>query len=893
MKRIIAFLVLVGLFVNLMAQESSVKRLTVPNLHTRIRTWPYPANGVMVPTNAPALLWPATNGKERLKYIGDIGDVAPEDPYFGKVLYKVILAKDKSFTKNIIESGIQHWAMYPLHQALEPGLWYWKYAYKIEGADTWIWSQVYDFAINPVHQHDPVSPAVEEVIKRNEGAHPRLWDMRNRSEEFYENNRSNPEALKFIAFAEKLMDEPLPLEKPRKYIDTVGKTELQKAKIVEAMYHGFGDMVGTPVRNLCMAYQLTKDKRFIEDAKRRALHIARMDPNGLATRDDFTGGAVLEAIAWFYDVGYPFLDENEKKLFRDVIRLHGNRIYKHLPNRFEVNINDNHVWQITLRNLAIGAVPVIGELPEAKEWLTYIYEVWTARFPILGNTDGGWHEGSGYFKVNFRSFIYLSQMLGDLSGVDYFKLPWMQNLPYFLLYTHPSNASCMAIGDMWEREPGISKIDAWFADALTYKIDNPYLNQYVKRIRNDYPHYFNGTDDLLLFRLLHYNPQRRLKQHTFKELPKSRLFPDVGIVAMHEDLDQAEKGLSSYFVSSPLGASGHGHAFQNAFTVNYKGKTIFGGTGYYSNFSDRHNLLDYRSSRAYSTVLVDSLGQKIGEEGYGWLPRFLTGNHIQYVMGDASQAYGDIKNDFWLDRFKQINVLPNKANGYGDAGVTLYRRHMLQLEGGYIILYDELEAKRPVKWTSQFQVPYCDVIPKVVDPAKHQRFDVNSTNGFVSVDVFADEKVNMMIHNIFAEPAVNWNNVTGPDGKVIRYKNQWHVGLTSLPKEKFRYLSILQLKDTKLAEVKCIENKAGSYSFSIGDWVISAQLDGNQPAVLQVRNEKIKALFNYGNIAASLDRQSFVHQQKGSSMLVEQLNGKMLQKESMDELPQVAKYDFN
>jgi hypothetical protein len=140
---------------------------------------------------------------------------------------------------------------------------------------------------------------------------------------------------------------------------------------------------------------------------------------------------------------------------------------------------------------------------------------------------------------------------------------------------------------------------------------------------------------------------------------------------------------------------------------------------------------------------------------------------------------------------------------------------------------------------------------------------------------------------------VNWNNVTGPDGKVIRYKNQWHVGLTSLPKEKFRYLSILQLKDTKLAEVKCIENKAGSYSFSIGDWVISAQLDGNRPAVLQVRNEKIKTLFNYGNIAASLDRQSFVHQQKGSSMLVEQLNGKMLQKESMDELPQVAKYDFN
>jgi len=890
MKNII-ILSLSLLSLHVFAQEQpGLIKLTAEKLHSRVREWPYPANGITVPTNAPALLWPGTNGKNMVKPM-ESGSEVPEDPNIGNVRYKVVLASDHDFKNNLTESAEQRWAVYPLHKALKPGKWYWKYAYALKGTGKWAWSPVYNFVVDAKYANEKVSPAITEVLKRNEGTHPLLWGMNRNGEDFYRNNLQNPEAKKFIVFAEKLMKEPLPTEKPQRIIDTTGKNDREKKIIIERMYHGFGDAVGTPVRNLCIAYQLTKDKRFILDAKRRALNIARMDPNGLATGDDFTSGAVLEALGWFYDAGYDVLNTEEKQLFKNIITIRAKRVYDHLPNRFELHVSDNHVWQITLRNLAIATVSVINEVPEAKEWLTYMYEVWSARFPVLGTTDGGWHEGNGYFRVNFKSIIYLSQMFGDFSGVDYFKLPWMQNLPYYMLYTHPNGSASTAIGDMWENIPYIVKGEAWFADALTYRMNDPYLNWYVNGIKKDHPDYFHGTDDYLLFRLLNYKPDRKLPAASPDQLPKSRNFADVGVVAMHEDLANADKSLSSYLFSSPFGSSGHGHASQNAFTINYKGKVLFGGSGYYSNFSDKHNLLYYRSSKAYNTILADSLNQKIGEEGYGWIARAISGKHIQYALGDASNAYGEIKSDFWLDRFKQINVKPGKDNGYGESGVTLYRRHMLQLAGGYVVLYDELEASKPVKWTTQFHAPYYTLEAQQNNNPNRQDFALKTDLGSVNASVFANGALNLNVHNKFYEAAENWNKVTNDEGKIKDFVDQWHAGITSLPAQKFRFLTLIQIKDGKTAVIKTVSATKGLYHLQVGDWDIQAQLDGNKKASLQVSGKQSGSLFNYGDLPVSFNGKVYKPAVMGSSILLEMNGAKLSKQEVVDKLPDVALYD--
>ncbi|ANH80502.1 heparinase [Niabella ginsenosidivorans] len=877
------------LCLGLRAQHTPVLKLTSEKLHARVREWPYPINGITVPANAPALMWPATNGVKMVLPM-ESGSAVPEDPGIGNVCYQVMLAMDTGFTRHLIKSDVQTWAVYPLHQALKPGHWYWKYGYALKGSGKWTWSPVYDFVVDTRSAGTKVSPPVDAVLQRNEGPHPHLWNLHSGKETFYKNNRNNPEAKQFIAFAGKLMKAPLPDERPVRQIDTAGKSGKELDGLMDRMYHDFGDKVGDPVRNLCIAYYLTKDKRFIKDAKRRALNLLQMDPDkNWATRSDFNNGAVLEALGWFYDLGNDFITAGEKTLFKKVMIKRAKKIYDHLPNRFELHVCDNHVWQITLRNLAIGTVALLGEVPEAKEWFTYMYEVWSARFPVLGTTDGGWKEGNGYFSVNFRSVIYLCQLFEDFSGMDYFQLPWMQNLPYYLLYSFPPSGTSTAYGDQWEDlRKGINAGYALFADALTYKLDNPYLNWYVQQIRAAHPAFFKGTDDYLFFRLLNYTPSRKLKALSPKKLPRLRVFNDIGLAAMSDDIAKAGENSCSYLISNPFGSSGHGHAGQNAVTINYKGKTILGATGYYSQFSDRHNLLDYRNTRAYCTILADSLSQKIGEEGYGWIPRSISGNEIQYALGDASNAYGTIKSDFWLDRFKQIHLEPDAANGFGDPGVILYRRHMLQLDGGYIVLYDELEAKKAVKWTTQFHAPFYTVVAGKTDNTNRQDFEVQTGTGNVNASVFAAAPLHRVVHDQFAEPAVNWMKLM--DGNRLRqYTNQWHVGITSPPAQKFRFLTIIQIHDGRTEVVKTVSNANGWRQVQVGNWKMNVQLDGNKPAALQVIGGH--SFFNYGDLPVNFLGKAFAPRVPGSSMLLELQGGKVARQEVVDTLPDVAKYD--
>ncbi|MEI6948617.1 DUF4962 domain-containing protein [Paraflavisolibacter sp. H34] len=870
--------------------EGAAKAAAPPRLYARSREYAYPANGVQLPFSPQALLWPGTNGEQRIAPM-ESGSAVPEAPNARNVLYKVLLSQDPAFRQVHLETGEQRLALHPLHQPLKQGHWFWKYGYKRKGGNGWNWSPVFDFYVNKEVPAALVSPAVGEVVQRNQGPHPRLWNMHAIGDRFYQNNLTNPEARQLVAFAGQLLQQPLPVEKPMRVIDTAGRTKLEKAQIMERMYHGFGDHVGTPVRNLCIAYQLTRDDRFLYAARARALDLARMDPGGLATRDDFNSGAVLEALGWFYDVGFPVLNDAEKKLFQQAIRLRAKRIYDPLPNRFELLTCDNHVWQITLRNLAIGAVAVMKEVPEAEEWFRYIYEVWSARFPILGNTDGGWREGNGYFKVHFRSIIYLSQLLGDFSGVDYFRLPWMQNLPYYMIYTFPAGGTSTATGDMWEDLGEMAKVQAWFAEALSYKMSNPYLNWYVATLRQKFPAYFMGTDDFLFFRLLNYDATRRFPVKAPDGLPRTRLFADVGVAAMLQAPAGAGKGLCTYLLANPFGSAGHAHASQNAFTCNYDGITVLGASGFYSNFSDRHNLLHYRSSRAYSTILADSLGQKLGDEGYGWIARSLSGHRIQYALGDASQAYGPIQSEFWLDRFQQIDLAPGNSSGYGASGVKLYRRHLLQLEGDYLILYDELEADQAIKWTTQFHSPRFIIRPSASDDAACQNFRVETPWGGTAVHTYGHSPLVLQVHNKFAEPAVNWKGKTGEGGgKVKEFYAQWHAGITSVPSKKYRFLTIINVKEGGQEVRKRVPEADGLIQLEIGGWQIRAQLDGTKPAAFQAGNGQ--SLFNYGALPVTMQGRSFRHEVPGSSLLIEKVKGVLERKEVTDTLPAVAKYDF-
>ncbi|GAB1451735.1 hypothetical protein MASR2M47_17910 [Draconibacterium sp.] len=60
-----------------------------------------------------------------------------------------------------------------------------------------------------------------------------------------------------------------------------------------------------------------------------------------------------------------------------------------------------------------------GEIPEANHWLEYIYELWIAQAPKMGEKDGAWFNGTSYFRMNTLTMYGFADIFKDLSGVDF------------------------------------------------------------------------------------------------------------------------------------------------------------------------------------------------------------------------------------------------------------------------------------------------------------------------------------------------------------------------------------------------------------------------------------------------------------------------------------------
>lgn len=87
----------------------------------------------------------------------------------------------------------------------------------------------------------------------------------------------------------------------------------------------------------------------------------------------------------------------------------------------------------------------------------------------------------------------------------------------------------------------------------------------------------------------------------------------------------------------------------------------------------------HRATRAHNTILVNGIGQRIGTEGYGWIPRYYVGEKIGYVLGDASNAYGKVISKSWLARAKKEEVSFSPEAGWDDVKLKTFRRHIVEL----------------------------------------------------------------------------------------------------------------------------------------------------------------------------------------------------------------------
>ena len=501
----------------------------------------------------------------------------------------------------------------------------------------------------------------------------------------------------------------------------------------------------------------------------------------------------------------------------------------------ENHIADNHVWQMTLRIFTFAAFSVYGELPEADTWADYCYNVWLARFPGL-NKDGAWHNGDGYFAVNFRTLVEVPYFYTTVTGFNFFNDPWYQGSVMYTLFQQPPFSKSAGNGSGHQGNMKPNSIRVGYADALARMTGNTYAADYVRRIATtpDFHKRFltSKSGSLAWFRL---QCDRPLPEgEGLANLPMGYVFPESGLASFMTNWERVGGNAMFSFRSSPYGSTSHAIANQNAFNTFFGGSSLFYSSGHHIAFVDKHSMLCHRSTRAHNTILVNGMGQRIGTEGYGWIPRYYIGEKIGYLLGDASNAYGEEISPIWLERGKEGGIEYTPANGWDKNHLKTFRRHTVALgKTGLVFIYDELEADEPVTWDYLLHTVIHPM--NVTKKDKFVHIQATNKNGASDAYLFSSGTLKTDTTSQFFAPAVNWLRADAK-GQFAAYPNHWHFTATSEKQKTYRFATIINthLLSRPVADPEILPDGR----IKVGSWIIKVNVSAEGAPSFFIRSTR-------------------------------------------------------
>jgi len=733
--------------------------------HAKYRDTYYPSEQSVIRANPLPFLWPA--GDESVEYQFKLGRTAD---FSGPDVYRETMP----------------WAFAYPGEELEPGTWFWQV--NEDPIQKFIIPETVDYSLE--------IPSFNTLVQRMPQSHPRLLLMEGERDAFAK--RISP-ALQneILSNADLFMNTSLiEIKPPEVDFSQLSVPKVERLAIIATK--GFLDRVKTPIMYLAKAWLLTGDIQYGRKCVELTLGIQNLDER-LIGLNDFTRSFVQDTLVYAYDSCYGLFTEEEREGIEKRIVVGAALNYSHFLRRLECQIFDNHTWQKTYASLLRSAIVLFGHEDKAEEWLHYTYKLWFARAPATGfNYDGGWHNGTGYLTANFVTLIQGPLFWQRLLGVNAFEHPWYQNAADSILYTYPAASYSAGFGDGHSSQTHPHWKRGVFMQMMAKETQNPRAAWYAQQLEQwkygKKKRVYNPTDK-------HQLDNEALEWYmTLSDKPvpvavapvgiaPARILPDSGYASIHTKPESVEEDIHVAFRSNPFGSGSHCLASQNAFNIIAGGKPLYLSSGYYTSFSDQHTLLHYRHSRGHNTILANGIGQAIDSKGFGQLRRHITTDDITYVMGDASDAYGgDLTDRMWVRKFKEAKVDHSTANGFGDAGVRTYYRHLLFIHSlKILVIYDELEAEHDVEWSWLLHSPN----EMTTSPVNHFK----TTNGLFSGDVWimGGAKTDPEISTEFFSPAINWQKAKAYDGSVRELPKQWHLSVVSEPTKKMRFLTVIQL----------------------------------------------------------------------------------------------------
>lgn len=643
-----------------------------------------PEDGSTVNLNPPPFVW------------------VPVEPIRGKFVYILQISKDKGFQTRVISRRGIDISTHALDEPLEAGEWYWRYGVE-GGAGEWFWRYGLERGVNASDTYPTLSPGhiffsrvrkftvtpdaktrslpgVKFVIGSIPRSRPRLFILEDEIGSY--RHRARYGDLKdltseIVKICEEHLGEALIAEPP----SNKAILEFLKVPIVDVGAK-YGDETCPFTRyainimeKFGVAYLLTGDERYGEEAKKRVLHFYSWDPRGERPYDE-----IHEAALWrlykglsTYDWTYDLFTAGEREKVEKVMRERLQAFYEYLKYRSAYHSFNyqSHAARIC-GFLGEGAVCFAHEWPEAEDWLKYALTVYWNLHPTWGKDDGAWHEGPGYYNLYMTVGLHFLTALRKATGIDLTEKEFYKNTPYYVLYTNPPYARMSPFGDLQHLPPSNTSPTYELVNRgeLMYQLstlmNNPYARWYAEQTGS-------GPGKNILGVLL---KDDRVEPKNPSDLPQARYFPGVGLVSLHTALGDADKDIHFLFHSDPYGGVSRTHfrPDHNAFTLEAFGEALAIASGYYPWWDSEHVRKWGRTTKGANSITINGgKGQPWGDPAAtGEIAKFESNEMYDCALGDASRSYKGL--------------------------LTKFHRHVVHLKPGVFILFDDLEAPEPANF---------------------------------------------------------------------------------------------------------------------------------------------------------------------------------------------------
>jgi hypothetical protein len=755
-------------------------------------------------------------------------------PHDGARSYRLEVSWAKKPARIALRADNQGSTVYAPTQPMSPGEYLWQVVYRNEqGADFGV-SRTRRFTL-PAGLAQLPMPDMRLLRARLAGIRPRLHISGNRLETIREavKQGSAPQWQLFLATADAALQESLYPE-PEGYPKGEWTVEdwrriYRPAKVGSAH-----------LARLALAYRITGAKKYLEGARRWFLNLASWDPTGIASHslaqadgsegNDEASMPMLERMALAWDWIGNDLSPAERGRVLAVMPERGNQVLRLLGKQdFLSHPFSNHEGRV-LAFLGTAGLSFLGDLPEAEGWLDYVLRCYLTSFPAWGGDEGGWAQGIGYWAAYVHWLSTFAEALRGVTDIDILKRPFYRNNGYFPIYFHPPYAPMGAFGDGGDGKPSLH--EKMLIDYFAEVFQDPVLKRHAESIAPALPRVTYAGEErqwnewfiedvVSAWRA----GTERVKAEPAKSGPVSRYLADIGWVAMHTALGDAENDVWALFKSSRFGSFSHSHGDQNTFQLNAWGEALAIDSGYYPSYGSPHHTLWTRQTRAHNGILVNGRGQPpYNWEASGRIESFENHGLVTLVRGQAAGAY---------------NVPPDRDV------VELWRKHLAEplpamepkVERYERTLAFVASKERPVL----FVLDYLKTgAPAKLDWLLHalDRMEVDSAAASVTI---SRGKARLAVKLLATEP-LELSQFGGfpvkPEERAAGSPDQWHLtARTTTEASEVKFLAVLvpYREGEKTPEISALSGP-GAAGFRIGDTRITAWWGSGEKGAIRLED---------------------------------------------------------